>query len=88
MRAFIARRFRALTGRHSLATRHVGSGRRRAAAVANAAVSSVEQLESRQLMSTYYVSPWGSDWNAARISAAPISSSATDATRTRSYFAV
>src|SRR5262245_59166782 len=59
MRAFIARKFRALSGRNSI-------GRRAAAkrALNQAAISSVEQLESRRLMSTYYVSPWGNDWAA------------------------
>jgi hypothetical protein len=62
MRAFVARRFRALVGRNSNSNR-VDVGRKQHA-VKHAALSAVEELEARRLMATYYVSPWGNDWAA------------------------
>jgi hypothetical protein len=40
-------------------------------AVTRAARSTVERLESRQLMTVFYVSPWGNDWGAGTSKSTP-----------------
>lgn len=60
MRVLLARAYRAMSGRHRLAAGHNRSARR-SSGPGRAGCSFMEPLECRQLLSTFYVSPSGSD---------------------------